>query len=248
MTMTVTHMSTAEAVAAMLTEPTGASILDSGDAYGRNWQRNADRGLADWQAQPRAWSDRWGCVSLSVFHYLTERVEYMPELDAAWQEWAEAADPDDRRGWLDLAAEYAELMHTGEAAYGELTEPRSWNTYNGEDALAQVLQGVTYCDDDAVYVLLQIHGGCDVRGGYTRPRVFRVDVDMAAYFPYDNADWTIYCQGECGAYWDVRGGYDVTDELGAAADRVDLEYGEGLDFAPCPKCGAALGVDAPHPY
>ena len=248
MTMTVTHMSTAEAVAAMLTEPTGASILDSGDAYGRHWQRNADRGLADWQGQPRARADRWGCVSLSVFHYLTERVEYMPEMDAAWQEWAEAADPDDRQGWLSLADEYAELMHTGDC-YGELSEPRSWNTYNGEDALAQVLQGVTYCDDDAVYVLLQIHGGCDVRGGYTRPRVFRVDVDMAAYFPYDHADWTVYCTGEdCGAHWDVRGGYEVTDRDGCLVDALSLEYGEGMDHAPCPECGAALGVDAPYPY
>ena len=249
MTMTVTHMSTAEAVAAMLTEPTGRSILDSGGAYGRNWERNAGRGLADWQGQPRAWSESWGCVSLSVFHYLTERVEYMPELDAAWQEWAEAADPDDRRGWLDLADEYAGLMHTGEAAYGELTEPRSWNTYNGEDALAQVLQGVTYADGDAVYVLLQIHGGCDVRGGYTRPRVFRVDVDMAAYFPYDNAEYTVYCTGDCGAYWDVRGGgYEVTDQLGASVEGLTLEHDPERGYAPCPECGAALGVDAPHPY
>jgi hypothetical protein len=140
-------------------------------------------------------------------------------------------------------------MHTGDA-YGELTEPRSWNTYNGEDALAQVLQGVTYADEDAVYVLLQIHGGCDVRGGYTRPRVFRVDVDMPSFFPYDNAEYTVHCTGpECEAYWDVRGGgYEVTDRDGCPVDALSLEYGEDLDYAPCPECGAALGVDAPHPY
>jgi hypothetical protein len=124
--------------------------------------------------------------------------------------------------WLD---EYAGLIHVQvNAAYGELTEPRSWNTYNGEDALAQVLQGVTYADEDAVYVLLQIHGGCDVRGGYTRPRVFRVDVDMPAYFPYDHAEFTVYCTGgECEAVWDVRGGgYEVTDRDGCPVDALSL--------------------------
>ncbi len=35
------------------------------------------------------------------------------------------------------------------------------------------------------YVVLQIHGGCDVRGGYSRPRVFTLnDSDELAIFDY----------------------------------------------------------------
>lgn len=248
MMMTV---STSDVIVEMLTEPTGRSILDSGDAYGRNWERNQGTGLADWEAHPVVSLDRWGGVTLSVFHYLRDRVEYVPDIDEAWQAWAQEVDPDDNRGWLDLADEYAQVMHNCDA-WGELTEPRTWNTYNGEDFLSQVLQGVTFCHDSEgfggeVYVLLQMHGGCDVRGGYTRPRVFRVCTDMAAYFPYDNADCEVWCTSdECGQGWQVRGGYDVYRNESGASDDLSLESNDE-GFAPCPDCGAPLTVGGTYP-
>ncbi len=53
----------------------------------------------------------------------------------------------------------------------------SFNTYNGESSLSQVLQG-TYISsvgrDTPDYVLLQVHGGCDVRGGYTNAKMFKL--------------------------------------------------------------------------
>lgn len=36
-------MNTAEVIASMLTENTGRHMLDSGGAYGRNWERNHGR-------------------------------------------------------------------------------------------------------------------------------------------------------------------------------------------------------------
>lgn len=244
--MMTTDTRTAEAIAAMLTEPTGVSILDSGDAYGRHWQRNAGTDLTFWQDRPEATLDRWGCITLDVFHYMLGRLEYVPDADEGWQEWAAANDPDDRRGWLDLAVEYAETVNAGDC-YGELREVRTWNTYNGEDMLSQVLQGVTYCGGeygDEVYALVQIHGGCDVRGGYTRPRVFRVMCDSAAYFPYDNADAEVYCSS-CETGWTIRAGYEVIHQDGHSVDRFDLDANDdGVN--PCPECGGQVSVAAPY--
>jgi hypothetical protein len=48
----------------------------------------------------------------------------------------------------------------------------TFNTYNGDSDLSQILQGSWVEIDDEVYLLLQIHGGCDARGGYTNAKLF----------------------------------------------------------------------------
>jgi len=50
------------------------------------------------------------------------------------------------------------------------------NTYNGHGThgLSQVLQGTNVGGPYADYVFMQVHQGCDVRGGYTGPRVYTV--------------------------------------------------------------------------
>ena len=235
--MTSTTTRTREVIAEMLTENTGRHILDSGGAYGRHWEQNAGRTLAEWDAQPRAWGDRWG-VTLSVYHYLSERLEYAPLLDKQFRAFCEA-NPDD--GWLALAEEFA--TEKDDSAH-------TWNTYNGEDSLAQTLQGVTFSDGGEVFVLLQIHGGCDVRGGYTVPRAFRVTVDMAESFPYDNANYSLTCPNdeehsvECvyGELLSLAHGYSLAD------DETPLFGEDGAESPLCRACRAPMEVDAPHAY
>ena len=49
-----------------------------------------------------------------------------------------------------------------------------FNTYNGDSDLSQILQGAWLEDADGdTYLLLQIHGGCDARGGYTDAKLFK---------------------------------------------------------------------------
>ena len=91
---------------------------------------------------------------------------------------------------------------------GDSLGPFITNTYNGEDLLSQVLQyhyaTITEgpdCEqaetetiqsllaseiDGRAFVLLAIHGGCDVRGGYTRPRFFWITDDDGISI-FDNA-------------------------------------------------------------
>lgn len=66
----------------------------------------------------------------------------------------------------------AEEMLLDEVHSGGVEPQYSENTYNGEENLSQVLQYVVVEINDAPYIMLQVHGGADVRGGYTRPYIF----------------------------------------------------------------------------
>lgn len=178
--MSTMTKSTEAVIAEMLVENTGSHMLDSGGHYGRHWQRNEGMTLEHWMETPEVSHERWG-VSINVFHYLRQRVKYSPEMQEAFEVFAESMKDEP---WLAVMEEFAEAM---DPTY------HTWNTYNYDDSLSQTLQGVTFNVDGTVYVLLQIHGGCDVRGGYTAPRAFIPLVDCPEAFPYDNNDYELHC-------------------------------------------------------
>lgn len=192
----------------MLTESTGRHMLDSGGAYGRNWERNQGR---DFDSEPETtikfeyWRGPDGKpswyldVTHNVYHWLRERLEYAPELDAHLWAWAESEERDepgspylgDPEEWLE------ERFPDAGGIYGD-GEPVTVNTYNGEDCLPQVLQYVYFEIPDGefegTYVALSIHGGCDVRGGYTWVHVFEASIED--YSILDNARFSLYVDEE----------------------------------------------------
>lgn len=184
-------------VAGMLQESTGTHILDSGSAYGRHWQAN--RRVTDFRKQPplnaQIWDNGEVIFSIDIFHYLTSMLEIDDRSKALQEEFAEYANKPENEdvSWLALMEEFA-----GGSA---------WNTYNWETLLSQVLQGVNIDieEDGEQYILLQIHNGCDVRGGYTAPRIFRViDSD---YFQLYMSQASAGCKctyrstDDCGYHW-----------------------------------------------
>jgi hypothetical protein len=200
----------------MLQENTGRHFLDSGGAYGRHWQRNQ---LKDFDASPYAWYEAWVgmyygtndprldlSVTVDAYHYLTERLDYAGEVDDHFRAWIDARNEgleEDKYGFygddylypnLEGMKTYAEAFHDEDEGgwAGILTV----NTYNDEDALSQTLQYVAFYHKefgDWVY-LLQVHGGCDVRGGYTDARAFYGNGHYGEdpYGLCDNADFTFY--------------------------------------------------------
>jgi hypothetical protein len=233
--MTTTALDTRSVLAEMLTENTGAHILDSGGAYGRNWERNNGKTLADFENEPTAWADDYGVV-LSVFHFLANRVEFLPSIQAELDDLARCM-PDE--GWLAIAETLAERYDP---------KPRTWNTYNGEDSLSQTLQGVSFTRNDGETVsLIQIHGGCDVRGGYTKPRAFRVTVDMADCFPYDHNSYELECLTDNEHSLSYLGEY-----IGWHGSSIDADeyptYDSEKRTANCVKCGSPFIVHASEPY
>lgn len=181
-------------IAGMLTENTGRHMLDSGGAYGRSWERNQSAvgasggdAVTYFKAREAATIDKWGCVTLDVFHYLVDRLEYDADLDKELHEFADSPEHKED-AWLTIAEEFADKKHEGGNGY----EVQGWNTYNGECLLSQTLQGTEFTTEEwgDRYLVLSIHGGADVRGGYTRPRVFRIESEL-----YDLADAEVYCAG-----------------------------------------------------
>lgn len=118
----------------------------------------------------------------------------------------------------------------GSGRYGGEPDPVfTCNTYNHEcHALSQVLQGTNFGGPYAEYAMIQVHGGADVRGGYTSPRVYTVWdswVPTELWFRCDLCEWDeaescLYGSDALGFYPE----YDtdaLTDDL---RERDDNDY------------------------
>lgn len=220
---------TRDVLAEMLTENTGTNMLDSGGAYGRHWEANqkaaGDNPRAYFDARPESTleitaSDRqsgWKLIARidithDIYHWLAEVVEYDAEMDKRFQEFAELEANKDR-GWLDLMSEFPYLAcDSPKGFYGDNEPFGPELSYNNEDLLSQAIQYIYWADPDTdiEYVLLQIHGGCDMRDGYTRPRAFRTSIEGDPVSILDYSRWGIVCS-ECRAVWDSFGEASWTD-------------------------------------
>lgn len=157
----------------MLIENTGAHLLDSGGAYGRHHERNAKKSIDDFFDEPAEQvTFDYGDLrrTLSVFHYLSEL-----ELDDVCRKFnrlnnnAQDWDCDEAYGVSSRAWKYLSSL-------GDVKIERVFNTYNFDSDLSQVLQGafVKINTEEPSHILIQIHGGCDVRGGYTDAKLFQL--------------------------------------------------------------------------
>jgi len=173
---------TQKLVYAMLTENTGSHVCDSGGAYGRNWSRNQAKTIEDFDNEEEQsiekseWTDKDGKVHteyerrVSIFHYLSELT--LDHLCVNFN--ARNTDCDDWNGDIaygvsQAGADFLELIG--------MESKHQFNTYNGDSDLSQILQGAWLDMDGETYLLLQIHGGCDARGGYTDAKLFKTEDD-----------------------------------------------------------------------
>lgn len=190
---------TAQVLHDMLTENTGTHMLDSGGSCGRAWQRNQGRAFEN---EPEVSLDAsWGYldITLNLYHWLKNRLEYNEALDQRFVAFA-TSEAMDRESWFTCADEFIELLKTEAeemgmpigGIYGD-GDPLTVNTYNHESLLSQVIQYTYWEDEDGGHVLLQIHGGADVRGGYTRPTAFDVTEEMGEMAFFDDGRATVYC-------------------------------------------------------
>lgn len=225
----------------MMIENTGAHILDSGDVYGRHWERN--RRVDDFRRTPavyvEVWRDGWVDVSVNVFHVLAsflDRDELCRKLEEEFYEFAES-----RRGtWFSLMEEFAyEVL--GEKYGFEVLG--AWNSYNWDNILSQVIQGITFSANGNYYVILQIHNGCDVRGGYTKPRFFRLIDEDGFYHAMCSFGAKCGCTTysyDCGDVW-IDGEETETGDNGLPKHWKPVPEREGAEDweykLVCEKCG-----------
>ena len=172
-------MTTKEIIYSMLIENTGTHMLDSGGANGRGWQRNQKKTIEDFENEQdevyqldAKYKEIYRTVS--VFHYLTNNLEidniceHFNNLQNAFDNWDADADV---YGVSFQAFEYLQNNF-------DIEVKRTWNTYNGESDLSQILQGANITINDEEYILIQIHNGADARGGYTDAKLFKLEEHM----------------------------------------------------------------------
>ena len=218
--MQKTISKTEEVIYGMLTENTGTHFLDSGGSYGRAWQRNALKTIEDFKNEPEAWLDpEYGDVSKSLFHHLTNYLTPDEGLTAAFSKFAEDYPEE---GWLEVIELW--LNKLGVPEEGELYSEARWsfNTYNfGYWLCSQTVQGSFFGLGGKDYLIMQVHGGCDVRGGYTAPQVFELSPwDGRINFIFDGERASFICQGDdCMHRLQVGPeGYELQDEQGNTVD------------------------------
>ena len=178
-----------QTIAAMLTENTGTHMLDSGGANGRAWQQNIGKTVDDFRAMPSATAEITireyngetvaGIIPcVNVFHLLTGGALELCDLCSQFNAMPVNDLDGDCYGVSMAGAEWLEMRGFKES--GE-----TFNTYNWNSNHSQILQGTELTREsewgEEKYLLLQIHGGADVRGGYTDAKLFKLD-DHAEYY------------------------------------------------------------------
>jgi hypothetical protein len=162
----------------MLVENTGREMCDSGGAYGRNWERQQGKKLSDFVKEPTVWFDmpkeptEIGKISftISLFHYLSSQLA----VDRICREFnrinkkAKDLDSEEFMGVSQKAEDW--ILGLNNVVVG-----RTFNSYNGDSNLSQIIQGTHLTINKVCYLVLSIHGGCDARGGYTDARLFKLE-------------------------------------------------------------------------
>jgi hypothetical protein len=320
---------TAEVLQRMLTENTGTHFMDSGGTSGRAWQRNqgvkfADRPASKLEVEIYS-KNAWISLTLDVFHFLNDRVEYNHELNESFQELANRPE-NESEGWMALVEEWIDERREGgpvgqylcrvsdDEAVREVRDSEDFtededgyvcidgvdyyveerrppgaeareiggvygdgdafwvNTYNHESNLSQVLQfyfwtegttGREYgnrINDSKTYVALQIHGGADVRGGYTVPVIFEVCGEGVEILMHADGEICCLTNPECDAHWStddtchwyedgstagtnletypmVNAETDEGDDEGNKGPREGVIFVDEDGTAHCPVCG-----------
>jgi hypothetical protein len=111
--------------------------------------------------------------NVSVFHYLSGLElddiceKFNRRQGADWE--GELPGKQSVYGVSNRASEWLQSNYEVEVEY-------TFNTYNGDSDLSQILQGsrIRIFNDgqDETYYLIQIHNGADARGGYTDAKLF----------------------------------------------------------------------------
>lgn len=217
---------TEQAIIELLKENTGQHICDSGGAYGRNYERNKDK---DYSTVPSCSAEVYSAdnieISYEIFHYLNTFLELDEKmtnemLELARDKWPEAC-------WFEVAQNYSDYLANN---YEEFESYGINNTYNYDNTLSQVLQYHTISlvgSEYDVYLILQVHGGCDVRGGYSSPKVFKVE--ERDYFLMAQQDVNCWCD-KCQAGWHSDNcGYSWYPNNEEPEFKDSVEYKEGPD-------------------
>ncbi len=204
-------METETIIKNMLTENTGIAMCDSGGSpsynkegnytgsssgYGRHYERNAGRDFDNELARVLSFEHEEISYTQNLYHYLIEKLDYAEDMDKHLHGIAKLEDKKND-SWHDIIEAFLEDLDGDVTGLYNEGSPISEYTYNCENNLSQDVVYTLFTFEDTTYVVLQIHNGCDARGGFTVPRVFEADEGW-----FNFSDGSIYCEGGHNWYTD----------------------------------------------
>jgi len=170
----------------MFEEKTGRHMLDSGGAYGRHWEANQNGAYKNRKpvtlgAKPGPAGEGEIFGVISTYHAMKEYLDVIPPAlgDRINQFYNLHPDGEFRKDFPEfMYSNYRARIGDGLGGEGIM----GLNTYNSSYArINQELQmdifsisGDPRIDPSETFARVQLHNGCDVRSGYTRPRFFRL--------------------------------------------------------------------------
>ena len=150
-------------------ENTGSHILDSGNAYGRHWEKSPitkDTPALTWPAR--------SAPRIELAHFLDDFFDVDHPQQESWVRWVCDQPEDYEKTLSDLMVDYmaAQGMHMYYSQYtynedNDLTQDFCYWVYHKKDC--------SWCDgdwmncDEGTRVVISVHTGCDARAGFTRP-------------------------------------------------------------------------------
>jgi len=234
-------------IAEMLTENTGMHVLDSGMIYGYHWKNNRGR---DFKREPAVLVTVYDrddfSFSINNFHFLNAFLELnqRAELLQAMLELYSDLPENEYKSWLQIMIDFAKILdETGDFKYLFVE-----NTYNIEySILSQIIQYVIVYSRswDEYYIMLQIHGGCDVRGGYTKPQFFKIDFYDDGIYWYDAMGYVSLECPKCGPLYYSSDLYWHTYYDGKVTDLSDINGDPEKNILYHSVCGSKIKV-LPH--
>jgi len=177
-----------EVLKSMFTEKVAHSMLDSGSHYGYKHEQN--EGI-DFDAVDTVSFDapRVGdtskdiCFTIDAYNYLKGQLTFNEQAEK-WnskiREIRSTCTGDEYPHWTQEVGEL--LKEWADDECEDITIGEVYNTYNGQSNLSQVLLYSMAQYDRNYYCIMQLHNGCDIRGGYTDAVIFQLDNE----YTYDN--------------------------------------------------------------
>jgi len=161
---------------------TGSHFLDSGSAYGYIYQNQIkEEGLFRQSDELR--------YVISTPHWLENILEVNDETEDMNKKLRKIISDGGNNSY---SGDVDELIHDLRKEGHHVEVVWNDNTYNHENDFNQDFQFTIFrIDSGDNYIALQTHNGCDIRGGYPAPEIFKIE-DMD-YF----SDWGVKYYGEC---------------------------------------------------
>lgn len=195
------YSETQKVVQLMLTECTGVNPMDAGGDGNRSWQKWRKKlyeypDLRNYEPLKITKYDDCTYLSLRLWHFMTEHMEFNKRLNGDFEEFMES---ERAKQWLYPHVLMAEWVEDGVKEFG-WTEIETANTYNFANVLESSLQYTVFKERNhpkVTFIIVSVHGGNDIRGGWTDPKVFQLyDHDEFQQAMREIAAWCDECYKE----------------------------------------------------